>query len=539
MIDAIASFFRTYRSLEGFFSAPLTPETSLATIRRHVEQRDALFLAMMRDRAFTQGSPYRALLDLARCEYRDVEVMVKQRGVEPALDALRRAGVCLSFEEFKNGAEVHRGGRVFRFTPDQFDPPNPSGGIGMRSGGTRSAGTWIFLPIEHLALTHTPQYGMTLGMFAPGQTPVLTWQLGFPSGAGQASWFSLAKLRRPADRWFSLTQIPRGIGGRWQSVFRAARFLAKRAGIAVPLPEYTPVAEVARVMDAIRAALARAGRCLVVTTPSCAVRLAAEARGSAASLRGVTFLTGGEPLTTDKIEDIRRSGAAALSQYSVTEAGGSVAGPCGAPSEPGDMHFRSDALAMITNPRTIGDVSVDAIMLTSLLPTAPKILLNVETDDFGRIEQRACGCLWDQAGCTTHLLHIRSFTKLTGEGTTLLGSNCVHIIERVLPSTFGGSSVDYQLVEAEDEQHLTRLFLFISPRVGPLDEQAVLLRFAEELQGTATRPLGGRRQIWEQAGSVRVVRQDPISTGMGKLLPFHTLGAGTLGSRDASPLKKS
>lgn len=539
MIDVLTSFLRTWRSMAEFFDAPVTSEASLAIIRRHMEQRDALFLAMMRDHAFTRGGPYRSLLDLARCEYRDVEVMVKQRGVEPTLDALRQAGVYLSFEEFKNGAEVRREGRVFRFTSDQFDPPHLSGGIGMRSGGTRSAGTWIFLPIEHLALTHTTQYGLTLEMFAEGQTPILTWQLGFPSGAGQASWFSLAKLRRPSDRWFSLTQVPRGIGGRWQTMFRAAHFLARQSGIPVPSPEYMPVAEVAQVMEAVEGALANAGRCLVITTPSCAVRLAAEAQGRGASLRGVTFLTGGEPLTPDKVNDIRRSDASVVSQYSATEAGGSVAGPCGAPSEPGDMHFRSDALAMITNPRTIGDVSVDAIMLTSLLPTAPKILLNVETDDFGRIEQRACGCLWDQAGCTTHVLHIRSFTKLTGEGTTLLGSNCVHIIEQVLPRAFGGSSVDYQLVEAEDEAHLTRLFLLISPRVGPLDEQRVLRRFTEELQGTAAQPLGGRRQIWEQAGSIRVVRQDPISTRAGKLFPFHTLGADALRAQNSDLRSKS
>ncbi|MGH2406005.1 MAG: hypothetical protein ACRDGN_16325, partial [bacterium] len=215
--------------------------------------------------------------------------------------------------------------------------------------------------------------------------------------------------------------------------------------------------------------------------------------------------------------------------YPAVELGGSAAAPCGDPVEVDDMHFRADVLAMVSSPRHFEETVVNTLMFTSLLPTAPKLLLNVEMDDFAVIAERECGCVWHDLGCRTHLSGVRSFTKLTGEGTTLLGSNCVDILERVLPAAFGGSSVDYQLVEAEDEAHLTRLYLLISPRVKAVDEAAVLRRFGDALEATAARPLGDRRTLWEQAQSIRVVRRDPFTTGIGKLLSFHTLGAAEIG----------
>lgn len=519
------AYFDMLKALRAFFDQPQTPEGAMAMVRDRIARRGELFLTMARERFFAAHSPYRPLLALAQCAYSDLEAMVRQHGVETTLQALRKSGVYLSYEEFKFGTEVRRDGRTFRFAPTQFDNYRGATVMATRSGGTRSTGTWMPLPIDHLALVQTAEWGITLKMLSDPNAPILIWQMGFPSGAGSGAWFNLAKLRRPPVRWFSLTPIPRGIQGRPYWGFRTARWMARRAGIRAPGPDFTPVRDVGKVLDAVQALLVSAGRCVIRTTPSCAVRLATEARQRGRSLRGVLFLTTGEPLTPAKAEEIHRLDARVFCHYVITEVGGSVGAPCGNPVETDEMHFRADALAMISSPHQIGDLTVDALMLTSLLPTAPKLLLNVEVDDFAHVQQRPCGCLWDELGCRWHLSDVRSLSKLTGEGTTLLGSNCVHIIERVLPEAFGGSSVDYQLVEAEDEAYLTRVYLLVSPRVGPIDSTAVLRKFAEALDATSMRPLGGRRTIWEQAQSIRVVRRDPITTGVGKLLPFHTLGA--------------
>jgi hypothetical protein len=523
ILDRVHEYSGLLRGLRAYFAHAPTLEEAKATIREHIERREDLFLAMARERFCVPGSPYQPLLGLAQCGYRDIEMMVRQRGLEATLDALRRAGVYLSFEEFKFGGEVRREGRVFQLDPAQFIAGQGTSLLSLRSGATRSAGTWSPRSIEHF-VSGALQFAVMLAVFDDGGAPILCWLSGFPTGAGISTWFRLARLHRPALRWFSLTPMPRGMRGRHELILRTVLAVAKRAGLRLPPPEYTPVNEVGKVLDVVLKTLATSGRCLVMTPTSCAVRLSAEACRRGASLDGVQFITNGEPLTPGKAEEIRRAGAAASSRYSINEVG-PVGMPCGAPIEPDDMHFLSTTLAMIPHQRQFGDLTVDALMLTSLLPTDPKLLLNVEIDDFATIDERRCGCLWDELGCRTHLARVRSFTKLTGEGTTILGSNCVHVLERVLPEAFGGSSVDYQLVEAEDQAHLTRLYLLISPRVGPLNDGAVLRRFGEALQTTERRPMGGKRPIWDEAQTIRVIRREPVATRAGKLLPFHTIGA--------------
>ena len=87
---------------------------------------------------------------------------------------------------------------------------------------------------------------------------------------------------------------------------------------------------------------------------------------------------------------------------------------------PNDQHFMEDHLAMIQASRTVPGFSIEvpAFCYTSLLTSAPKLLLNVESDDYGTVDQRSCGCTWETLGFPTHLRDIRSFRKLTGEGVT-------------------------------------------------------------------------------------------------------------------------
>src|SRR3989304_453156 len=223
-------------------------------------------------------------------------------------------------------------------------------------------------------------------------------------------------------------------------------------------------------------------------------RLAGLAQKGKESLQAVRLLVGSEPLTPGKAEEIRRTGAVVGTMYVFSE-GGAVGIACGNPLAPDDMHFAADCYAMILRRRPMPGVGeLAAYMFTPLLDSAPKIMLNVESDDFGEFTPRRCGCVFDELGLGHHFAYVRSFTKLTGEGATLLGTDCVRILEEVLPREFGGRSIDYQLLETEDEDHLTRLFLAISPEVGPLDEQKVLARFVEALHHSQPRgaisPLG-------------------------------------------------
>jgi hypothetical protein len=181
---------------------------------------------------------------------------------------------------------------------------------------------------------------------------------------------------------------------------------------------------------------------------------------------------------------------------------------------------------LILNPHRVegSGTTVDAFCFTSLLPTAPKLMLNVETDDYGIVETRACGCPLDEAGWHTHLRQIRSYKKLTGEGMTLVGNDMLRVLEEDLPGRFGGSALDYQLREEEDERGFTRLTLVVSPRVG-IDDEAAVLRalLAGIARGGPGAALTGA--VWAQAGALRLERSEPVWTEAGKLMPFRRVRA--------------
>jgi hypothetical protein len=244
-------------------------------------------------------------------------------------------------------------------------------------------------------------------------------------------------------------------------------------------------------------------------------------------LTGTLFLSGGEPPTPGKVQAITGSGARFVPTYYFNETGAIGMG-CAQPADGNDIHFFKDALALIQYPRLVpgSSLTVEAFNFTSLLPTAPKLMLNVESDDYGVVERRPCGCPLEALGFTEHLRHIRSFRKLTGEGVTLVGSEMVRILEEVLPARFGGSPLDYQLVEEEDGDGFTRLSIAVSPKLQIADDDDVIQTVLDALgRGSVSADLA--RALWGQAKTLRVKRVEPVWTRKGKLMPLHLLRADT------------
>lgn len=259
--------------------------------------------------------------------------------------------------------------------------------------------------------------------------------------------------------------------------------------------------------------------------------LAAQEEGL--DLTGVTFIGGGEPPTTTKVQKITQMGAKLVPTYNFAETG-IVGLGCARPANINDIHFFEDGLALVQYPRQVLGLgtAVDAFYFTSLLPSAPKLMLNVESDDYGVFEKRSCGCLLEDCGFTEHLRDICSFQKLTGEGVTLLGSEMVRILEEVLPAQFGGTPLDYQWLEEEDEQGFTRLTLLISPKIKIVHEKSVIDLVLKILsRGSGATSL--TRAIWNQAQALRVKRMEPFSTARGKWMPLH-LSHRSEYSKDAS-----
>ena len=209
-----------------------------------------------------------------------------------------------------------------------------------------------------------------------------------------------------------------------------------------------------------------------------------------------------------------------FADYSMTELG-RVGVSCAAPNAVGDVHLLLDKLALVQRPRVVPSTgeTVGALFFTSLLPSSPKLMINVETDDYAVVEDRVCDCLLGRLGYSRHLHGIRSYEKLTSEGVTLRGGDVLSLLERTLPERFGGAPTDYQLVEEVDEVVPT-LSLLVSPHVGPVDEREVVEVALTALAGQGAQP----RQvstIWRNAGTLRIERREPYATSAGKVLPIH------------------
>ncbi len=500
---------------------PCTFEGAKTLIRTRFAVRNELFLRMVRETIWQNStSPYYHLLRWAGWTYDALVDSIRGRGLEATLEALRDSGVYLSHEEFKGGKTIRRDGLTLKWGEVTGKNPNVLASFDTRTGGTRSGGSRVPASFTYLATQRVPTWCVTLEALGSRSGPVIVWM---PREAGFLWWLALAHMHRPPVRWFSMTdlsavRVPR----LHQMMYRLGQVIGITRGLRIPYLEYVPLSDADVVLDAVLAVRARHGSCAIVTSPSAATRLAGLVSQRGTDLERVAFLVGGEPLTYGKHAEIVHTGARVGVRYNITEAG-AIGGACAHPTEIDDVHLLADSFALIPTKRELPDGKlVDAFMITALLPVSPAILLNVDSDDFGRIAVRRCGCIWDELGLHTHLSGIRSFSKLTGEGVTVLGTECVRILEEVLPREFGGRSVDYQLLEVEDDHHLTRLNLVVSPSVGPVDEEKLLARFQQELRQPWSRG-EVMPSVWRQAETIKLVRREPVATASGKLLPFHTL----------------
>jgi hypothetical protein len=195
---------------------------------------------------------------------------------------------------------------------------------------------------------------------------------------------------------------------------------------------------------------------------------------------------------------------------------------CLDPTAPDEVHLLHDLHALI-QPGADGPgrgMPPDALLITSLSPTAPLLLLNVALGDQASLARRACGCPLEALGWTTHLTSVRGYDKLTAGGMTFLDTDLIRVLEEVLPAHFGGGPTDYQVVEEEDGNGRSRLRLLVHPAVGPVEPATVIDVFLSAIGSGA----GAERVMalqWRAAGLVAVERTAPLAMPTGKVLHLH------------------
>jgi hypothetical protein len=512
--------------LQRFLRYRLTAEQAEAAIARRLRQRERSFLRLMRRTVYANPrSPYRALLQHAGLAYGDLAQSVVRNGLEAALGQLYEAGVRVTAEEFKGRRPIRRGGLELQVSADDFNNPLVVGHFQARTGG--SSGPAMPVGIDLRALTHeaasTHAFLASFGLY---DWPVAVWRGVPPVISGLRMLLCYAKLGLRAERWFAQNKLPETPDTASSIRFtRDVLDAARSIGAPLPEPEYVhqdDAVVIARWLADWRAA----GRpAQLDTNSSSGVRVCLAALDHGLDISGSFFRLGSEPYTDAKAAVIHRTGCRAASHYATTELG-RLGVACAAPEHVDEVHLLTEKFAFL--PRAAPDDAAGAggrdevLMVTTLLPHVPKIMLNVDSGDCGVIRRRDCGCPIGALGLDLHAWHLRSYAKLTSEGLNYLRGDLVPLVEQILPERFGGHATDYQLVEIE-EGGMPFVEIVVSPRVGAIEAAAVSGAVYDWLRARPGEQ--AMADFWQDANTVRVVRRAPYATGAAKILPLHRRAA--------------
>lgn len=511
---------RLFGNLPRFLRTPIGLSEAREVLGRRLAEREARFLASAHRWVYGHpGSPYKRLLAHAGCEPDDLTELVRSEGVEGALARLFSNGVYLSCPEFKGRCPVRRGS--LEFTVDQTHLIRPDAIVHGLSESSGSRGSPTAVPID-LAFIRDHAINTHLSLHAHDGTGWAHAHWGVPGGTSVTNPLEFAKGGNPPERWFTPVSIGEpGLHPRYRLGARAMRVSSMLSGVPLPLPTLAPLDDPTPIVNWAHQILARGDVPHVWTFASSAVLICEAAARARVDISGTRFTAGGEPTTAARRKAIEDAGAHALPRFGATETD-IIAFACRRPGTPDDQHLFHDRHAVIQAGRdNPAGLPPTGILLTSLLASAPVIMLNVSMGDQADLDRRECGCPMEGFGWHTHIHRIRSFEKLTAGGIQFLDVDVIRVLEEVLPARFGGAPTDYQLVEdtaAEGAKPCVRLL--VHPAVGSLDPGEVSDVFLAAIGGGDS----GERLMelqWRGGGVLRVERRAPVRTGSGKILHLH------------------
>ena len=509
------------RGLRRITAEPVGIDEARRTVAREVADRSDRFLASLDVLVWPYPEcPAGRLLDIAGLEAGDVRSLVADRGLVGTLEHLRDLGVYISYEEAQGRRPVVRGSTSFDVDPSSFFNPIVPADYLATTGGSRSKGTPVELSFRWQRRQGV-QRAIQHDMAGTSGAPTAVWLPVFPSAAGYGAVMKqTAGGNRPA-RWFS--QVPTdlaGIEGHKQLANKAIPALNALARTGLPSPEHVPTSDPAPVVAWMLDSLRRSDRVAIAGYASSITAAARWACDRGIRLDGVVAFPASEPVTKGKLDAMRAAGIVAFPAYAFVPEG-TVAITCPA-FEDEQYHVWDQDLAVVARRRDRGDgTQVDAFCWTSLAVEAPRVLLNVENDDFGQVDhQIGCTCPLGQLGLSTRLSDIRGMSKVVAAGISIDGSTFDRLCEELLPARLGGGAGDYQFVE-DDTSGQTVIQLRIRPDIGVVDEAAALALVRRTIEADELGVLAS--SVWGEDGHVRVSRADPIVTRAGKQLAYERL----------------
>jgi len=514
-----------------FLRRPVSLPEAHAMLREGLAHRaDRLLDRIRRDVFERPESVYHRLFRHAGLEFGDVESLLRRDGVEETLRTLFRAGIYLSVDEFKGRAAIRRGSLHLEVKPEDLRSPRAAYHLPASSGGSRSGGTPVLIDL-HFVRACAANWLICAEAWNGLGWEVIDWET--PGAGARFRLLKFACAGRVPAAWFSPVNpddpsVPPVV--RWSTdLLRAAASLSGRS---IPAPHFAPVSDPLPVARSLACRLGSGVVPMLFGFPGPVVRLCLAAAERGIDIAGARFLLAGEPITAARRATVERLGGIVIPRYGTIECG-AIGYGCPDGQAPDEVHLLENMHALIAAGDNAAGLPCEALLITSLHPQSPFLMLNVSMGDQAQMRRRDCGCPWARLGLHTTLAEIRSFEKLTGAGVTFLGAEVVHILEETLPARFGGAATDYQLVEEEGPAGEPLLWLVIHPEVGPLDEREAVEFFLGAMAQLAPHA-GVMVERWRDAGVVRIARRAPSVSPAGKILHLHTLrrsGSETAGRR--------
>ena len=499
----ILEYMRLALGLAGYLGRRPSEGQAAEAVARRLAGRAERFLALMDHGVYgCPGSPYRALLLESGFPHKTLCDRVRQRGLEAALAELRDAGVFLNARELKGLTPIARPKLKLEVAERDFDNPARDGsGVGGRSSGTTSAGgsvvyNWAFLAEE------AQNEELLYESHGVADAPVALWYPVHVSIAGIHNLLLDLRRGKPPQRWFSQS-AERGLR---DTAMRWAIAAAARAnGMRSPRPETASFQQAGRVAEWMGRSIRTSGSAVVRTFASSGVAAVQAGLQEGRDLRGAVVFAGGEPLGRSGASLLREAGVKAVPRYVSTETG-LLGAACPSCADSGEMHVYSDRVAMIPGH------DEGSPLVTTLLQSTGKILLNASLGDAGSLVERSCSCVFGQLGMSLFVHGVSSAEKFTQQGMAVEVAELDRIVGELVRQA-GGAETDYQFWDRTDSGELT---IAVDPSVQGLDEReligTVLARLRERSAGG---PVAAA--LWEGAGALILVRATPKLTAGHKL----------------------
>jgi len=500
---------------------PMEPDPA-GMVRRMVQERESNFLHLMRHAVFGHSeSPYCSLFQWAGCAYGDLERLVHKDGLDSALESLLRSGVYLTHDEFKGKKPVERGGKQLLVKPGACANPLVVPTVETTSSGSRSKGTVTRSSLDWELYREAQNHVLLMEFDIPNRTHISLAPT-LPALGGFRRVVNHTRRGYPVEKWFAFGDFK--TWGHYRSVTRFLIGELRLLGVPATDPTYLPRNDFSEPARWIARRKNEGAACVVTGGVSRGVRVASAAAELGLDISGTVFLLGGETLTPAKCSVVEAAGCDLHAVYTISELGRVGAG-C-RHMKGNSAHICLDSLGVISRRKfaPLTEVEVNSLMFTALQPSAPHVLVNVEMDDAANIGNANCDCSLTRVGFTKKIEQIYSYGKLTGQGTSLMGGEILHILESRLPARFGGSPTDYQLVECEGAGQ-TDIELRVNPRLNLASTEAVKDYFLSEIKRLWTGSM--TRTYWISSGGVRVVFAEPYVGRTGKVQALHLLGPGT------------